>query len=85
MEKQEQIRSSYKIRYKDRFYIVYAGAASPQGQFTTEAKAKEFIECRVAERMDKYFKGLIREMRKEPDLKKRTRMWKKICKLRSQQ
>lgn len=85
MEKQEQIRSSYKIRYKDRVYTVYAGRNNPQGSFTTEAKAKEFIECRVAMRFEKYLNQLIREMRKEPDLRKRTRMWKKICKQRLQQ
>lgn len=85
MEKQEQIRSSYQIRYKDRFYIVYAGTNNPQGSFTTEAKAKEFIEDRVAVRLEEHYKKLIREMRKEPDLRKRTRMWKKICKQRLQQ
>ena len=85
MEKQEQIRSSYKIRYKDRLYTVYVGKGWPQGYFTTETKAKEFIECKIQERMEKYFKSLIREMRKEPDIRKRTRVWKKICKLKSQQ
>lgn len=85
MEKQEQIRSSYKIRYKDRLYTVYVGKGRPQGYFTTETKAKEFIECKVQERMEEYFKSLVREMRKEPDIRKRTRMWKKICKLKSQQ
>ena len=85
MEKQEQIRSSYKIRYKDRLYTVYVGKGWPQGNFTTETKAKEFIESKVVERMDKYFKKLIREMRKEPDIRKRTRMWKNICKLKLQQ
>ena len=85
MEKQEQIRSSYKIIYKDRFYVVYVGRGNLQGYFTTEAKAEEFIECKVVEKLDKYFKSLIREMKKEPDIRKRTRMWKKICKLKSQQ
>ena len=85
MEKQEQIRASYKIRYKDRLYTVYVGANKPQGYFTTETKAKEFIECKIQERMEKYFKSLIREMLKEPDIRKRTRMCNKICKLKSQQ
>lgn len=85
MEKQDQIRSSYKIKYQDRLYTVYVGINHPQGYFTTEAKAKEFIECKIQEKMEKYFKSLVREMRKEPDIRKRTRMWKKICKLKSQQ
>lgn len=85
MEKQEQIRASYKIRYQDRLYTVYVGTNKPQGYFTTETKAKEFIECKVQEKMEEYFKSLVREMRKEPDIRKRTRMWKKICRLKLQQ
>lgn len=52
--------------------------------FTDYNKAKEFLEKKFREKMKKYFNKLFRQMMKIEDLGKRTREYKRICRLKSQ-
>lgn len=50
--------------------------------FTEYAKAVKFAEGKKAEIEESKFKAALRQIKKEPDLGKRTREYKKLCQTR---
>ena len=81
MAEQNQIGSSCKIIYDKGLYYVRSGVHTLKSAFTTKAKAEEFLNCYIQNKKRKLYVKLVHKMRKEPDIRKRSRMWKKICRM----
>jgi hypothetical protein len=51
--------------------------------FTDYNKAKQWVDARVINDKEKEFNKAVKELKKEPDLGKRQRKYKKLCQNKS--
>ena len=84
MAEQNKIRASFRIIYKNARYYVVKSTYTYKEAFTTQGKAEEFLEQKYREKVKKYINKLMREMKKIEDVAKRTRRYKRICRIKSQ-
>lgn len=62
-----------------RFWVIRNNTRYVGGKFTTLDKAKTFINSLKNTQADKEYAKNLREVRKEPDLKKRKRKYEELC------
>lgn len=83
MEESDTEWKGFVIRYADRCYHVINKTRHVSGRFTTLQKAKAYIDARVSKETNeqalKEYNKQLKIIRAEPDLRKRSRMWKKLC------
>lgn len=79
MEESSEIWKGYVITFTGRFYSVRNSTRYVGGLFTTRAKARDFIDSYIIDLEKKQYDQALRKIRKEPDLKKRSRMYKELC------
>lgn len=79
MEEQTENRSSYVIVRDGPFWKIKHSTRWVGGNFTEPSKAQRWIDAQLFIKDEKEFKKELKEILKEPDLKKRTRKYNKLC------
>ena len=79
MEESSEVWKGYVITFTGRFYSVRNATRYLPGMFTTRTKAREFIDRYIIDCEKKEYTKALNKIRKEPDLKKRSRMYKELC------
>lgn len=81
MESKEEIRSSFIIVRLGSFFVVRRVHKPVGGRFISEQDAKNFVDKRVNELYNMEYESELRRIRKIPDLKKRSKEYKKLCQI----
>lgn len=84
MAEQDSYRQAFKIVIEKGLFYVINNRFRYHEAFSTMNKAEEYINSIITKYKLENIDKLFRIMKREPDIRKRTRMWKKICKLKSQ-
>lgn len=83
MEESDKDWKGYVIVYSHRFYYVRNVNVYVGGAFTTLQKAREYIDRKIiadkTREEKREYNAMIRELKKEPDIGKRTRKYKQLC------
>lgn len=79
MEESEEVRSSYLIIKDGKFWKVRNVNRWVGGSFTEYNKAAQWVENTLRDKEIKEFNKALKEIKKEPDLKKRSRKYKQLC------
>nr|DAT84260.1 MAG TPA: hypothetical protein [Caudoviricetes sp.] len=83
MEKSSEEWKGFVIVYSNKLYRVKNFKKYFEDSFTTLARAKDFIDKKLYNEQlkedAKNYRDTLAEIKKEPDINKRTRMYKKLC------
>jgi len=79
MEEQTENGSSYVIVRDGPFYKIKHNTRWVGGSFTEIFRAQRWIDAQLQRAEEKEFKKELKQILKEPDLKKRTRKYNKLC------
>lgn len=79
MEESKEEWKGYLIVRCGRFWKVLNVHHYIGGSFTMLDKARAYIDAITADKNHKEFKRKLKEIRKEPNIAKRTREYKKLC------
>lgn len=83
MEESTEEWKGYVIVYSNRLYYVRNVNVYVGGAFTTLQKAREYIDRKIiadtAREEKRAYNAMIRELKQEPDIGKRTRKYKQLC------
>lgn len=79
MEEQKENGSSYIIVRDGPYWKIKHSTRWVGGSFTEKFRAERWIEAKLQTESDKEFKKELKEILKEPDLKKRSRKYNKLC------
>lgn len=83
MEETKEEWKGFIIVRSGRFWRIRNGLVYVGGMFTDYNKAKQWVDARVINDKEKEFNKAVRELKKEPDLGKRQRKYKKLCQNKS--
>lgn len=79
MEESNQEWKGYLVVRIGRFWKIKNNTQWIGGSFTTLDKAKQWINAQINKGIDKEYKRTLRDIKKEPDIRKRTRRYKELC------
>lgn len=85
MEESTTEWKGYKIIRQGKFLRVLKNTRWIDNTFLTIKQAKDWIDLEVETEALKEHNRAIKRLRKEPDIRKRMRMYKELCKKESQQ
>lgn len=80
MEEQDKDRKKIVVVASGKYWKVRNVNYYYDNTFTEYSKAVKFAEAKEREIEEENFNKALRQIRKEPDLGKRTREYKKLCK-----
>lgn len=79
MEEQTEDRSSLIVVKCGKYWKVRNGNIYYDCSFTEPFRAENFLKMKENEIAEKKFKKALNKIRKEPDIRKRERKYKKLC------
>lgn len=79
MEESNQEWKGYLIIRDGKFWKIRNVNRWVGGSFTTLDKAKQWVNGQVNIAIDKEYNRTLKEIKKEPDLKKRSKRYKELC------
>lgn len=79
MEESQEERKGYLIVRQGPYWKVRNCNRYVGGTFTMLSKARDWVDARAVEDLDKAWKKAIRRLKKIKDLNKRTKEYKKLC------
>ena len=83
MEEQKEIRKDYLIVRDGRFFKVLHSTRWIGGMFTTEGKAQQYIDAVKVNEEQRQFDAELKDIRKETDVNKKMKRYKKLCQTKS--
>lgn len=79
MEESQETWKGYLIIRDGKYWRVFKEHHYYGGLFTMLTKARAFIDAKINDDEIKEHNLAIKRIRKEPDIRKRARMYKKLC------